>query len=173
MSATTYHDKKGKFCDPDSAHLVTKGGDRYKVVRQHRRVGGSKKSSQRETVDPFRRVEFAKQRAAMLGKLAGPGWVNLSEGIAAYNRGSRAISRQISRELGHNVDAVGATPVPRPKDWGSKSYQKALRHGQGLLKYAKTRGIDYTVDDLADSIREYTKASKKMAMSVAQELMGG
>lgn len=36
---TTYHSKTGKFCCADSAHTVVKSGARFKVVRQHRRVG--------------------------------------------------------------------------------------------------------------------------------------
>lgn len=38
MMATTYHGKNGKFCKADSAKTVVKGGERFKVVRQHRRV---------------------------------------------------------------------------------------------------------------------------------------
>lgn len=34
----SYHDKRGKFCPPDRANLVIKGGSRYRVVRQHRLV---------------------------------------------------------------------------------------------------------------------------------------
>jgi len=35
----SYHDKSGKFCPPNRAHTKSDGGDQYRVVRQHRRIG--------------------------------------------------------------------------------------------------------------------------------------
>lgn len=34
----THHGTAGKFCSPGSAVTVTKDGERYKIVRQHRRM---------------------------------------------------------------------------------------------------------------------------------------
>lgn len=36
--AKTHHAANGQFCAPDYAKVVIKNGERFKVVRQHRRV---------------------------------------------------------------------------------------------------------------------------------------
>jgi len=38
LDEATYHSKSGKFTNPKAAHTVTKGGERFKVVRQLRRM---------------------------------------------------------------------------------------------------------------------------------------
>jgi len=38
MAKITYHSRSGRFCKSDSAAKVVKGGEQFKVVRQHRRV---------------------------------------------------------------------------------------------------------------------------------------
>jgi hypothetical protein len=74
----SYHDKKGKFSSATGAHSVSKNGERFKVVRQHRRIGPSKRKSKREAVeDAVRRSTVARQRAALTGALTGPGWINV------------------------------------------------------------------------------------------------
>ena len=79
----SYHGKDGKFSSATSAHTVSKGGERFKVVRQHRRIGPSKKAkSARQTAeDAVRRATIARQKAALVGALTGPGWVNLHEAM--------------------------------------------------------------------------------------------
>lgn len=72
--ATTYHGGKGKFCAKDSAKIVTKDGERYKVVRQHRRMKSGKVP--REVAERvLRRVEVAKSRSAHLGSLLTQNWI--------------------------------------------------------------------------------------------------
>jgi hypothetical protein len=34
----SYHSKRGNFCSKASAHSVSKDGERFKVVRQYRRI---------------------------------------------------------------------------------------------------------------------------------------
>jgi hypothetical protein len=84
----SYHGKDGKFSSAASAHTVSKGGERFKVVRQHRRIGPSKKAkSARQTAeDAIRRTTLARQKAALLGALSGPGWVNLHEALEAVGK---------------------------------------------------------------------------------------
>jgi len=72
----SYHAKDGKFSSAVSAHSVSKGGERFKVVRQHRRIGPSKKRSKRRAAeDAVARSNLARQRAALTGALSGPGWI--------------------------------------------------------------------------------------------------
>lgn len=40
----TYHSSKGKFCRKGDACTVTKDGERYKIVIQHRRIGGKSRT---------------------------------------------------------------------------------------------------------------------------------
>ena len=53
-------------------------------------------------------------------------------GVAHEHRTAVAFRHQFDRELyqrdhsRHNPDAVPARPTPRPPDWGSKAYQRAL-----------------------------------------------
>lgn len=42
--AHTYHASNGRFCPPDTAKTVIKDGERFKVVRQHRRLKPSKRA---------------------------------------------------------------------------------------------------------------------------------
>jgi hypothetical protein len=76
----SYHDKKGKFSSASSAHSVSKGGHRYKVVRQHRRIGPSKRKSPRQVAeDAIRQANVARQKAALTGALTGPGWISVKQ----------------------------------------------------------------------------------------------
>lgn len=65
---TTYHAKTGKFCNADAAHTVVKGGERYKVVRQHRRVNIPK-----PVIDPAVEQELPSSK-----------WIPLAEVLAKY-----------------------------------------------------------------------------------------
>lgn len=67
--AQTFHGKNGKFCRSDSANTVVKDGERYKVVRQHRKIKQRPKSSA-EALDHLDRV---KGRVAMVSEMITPG----------------------------------------------------------------------------------------------------
>jgi len=45
--AKTYHSMNGRFCPPDAAKTVIKDGERFKVVRQHRRLKSKKEALER------------------------------------------------------------------------------------------------------------------------------
>lgn len=90
----TYHDKRGKFCPPESASLVNKGGDRFKVVRQHRRI--RKKRNPRDVAeDLVQQSNRRLQRLAMLGALTAPGFVNLSDVLGESSYGHQFRWRKI------------------------------------------------------------------------------
>lgn len=74
----THHGKGGKFCSPGAATTVTKDGERYKVVRQHRRMKSMMRSGVEEVHE---RGMLALARASMHG------WTNvgdLIEGKLSY-----------------------------------------------------------------------------------------
>lgn len=74
----THHGKGGKFCSPGSAMTVTKDGERYKVVRQHRRI---KPRISAESEEMRTRGALALARASMRG------WTSVSdlfEGTLSY-----------------------------------------------------------------------------------------
>ena len=64
-------------------------------------------------------------------------------GVAAYWRGSRAISEQFAREAyqagrsGYNPDAIKPQPTPRPVDWGEKTAARALDLARRRIAAAK------------------------------------
>lgn len=89
MAKSTYHSRNGRFSSSSSAHSVTKEGERYKVVRQHRRIGPLKKGkSPRQTAEEaVHRANIARQKAALTGALAGPGWINVKQVFEAATGG--------------------------------------------------------------------------------------
>lgn len=60
---TTHHNEKGKFCSAGVAVTVTKNGERYKVVRQHRKMKPAKEKNRRVQVS----VESARARSRKRG----------------------------------------------------------------------------------------------------------
>jgi hypothetical protein len=96
-------------------------------------------------------------------------------GVAAYNRGSAAISRSLGFDID---DRPKPKSQPRPKDWGSKAMAKATKALDFIRRSAKKRGktlkdeYGNDVKDLAFDILDWsTGVSKKMAMEVAQKAL--
>jgi hypothetical protein len=81
--ATTYHAKGGRFCKADSAKIVSRGGEKFKVVRQHHRVDDSgkivRKGRKGKAEEAIRRSNAARQRMALAGDLSAPGFLSVSE----------------------------------------------------------------------------------------------
>ena len=76
----TFHAKNGRFTSRRSAHTVTRGGERFKMVRQLRRIGGKKppEPEPEASDDVVDSVEEAKVKEAMAVFLsASPGWTPL------------------------------------------------------------------------------------------------
>lgn len=91
-------------------------------------------------------------------------------GVAAYNRGSLAISRGMCAEYGCRgcVRCSDHTPTPRPPGWGDKIKAKARTRAAGLLRYMLERGHEITRAELADMIRQDVGCGKKTAMKAAE-----
>lgn len=92
MSHHTYHRKDGKFTNKKAAHTVTKDGERFKVVRQYRRIKGGRgekvSDHQRKMVSHEKVVEAierAKTRVAAVRRLLGREYVPVVEAIEALS----------------------------------------------------------------------------------------
>jgi len=59
MGKKTYHSKIGRFCSADSASLVVKDGQKFKVVRQHRRFGAKPSEEQQKTLPSARWIPIS------------------------------------------------------------------------------------------------------------------
>lgn len=80
IARTTYHGRDGKFSSPLAAVMASRNGERLKVVRQLRRLHRQKKVSARDrAVETVLRANLGKAKAAMLGELSAPGFVNVGE----------------------------------------------------------------------------------------------
>ena len=66
--STTYHGKKGRFCGSGAASSVTKNGERYKVVRQHRRM---KPKSPGKSMAKRSKKEMAKETVSHMATTRG------------------------------------------------------------------------------------------------------
>lgn len=85
----TYHGRNGRFTSANSAHTVTKNGERFKMVRQLRRIGG--RPSVEPESDVIDNVEDAKAKEEMAMFLSSsPGWTPLCDVLdAAFDRGEK------------------------------------------------------------------------------------
>jgi hypothetical protein len=87
-------------------------------------------------------------------------------GVAAYRRGSSAISRGICAEYG----CIGCqecrpyVPQPRPAGWGNKAAERANKAAAGLLRFCDARPGE---DALADMVQVATGVGRKTATAAA------
>lgn len=76
----SFHDKNGRFTTADQAHIVVKGGERYKVVRQLRRMKKIvRKPPAERATEAIAKSRRELQRFALMGALSAPGFVNVHE----------------------------------------------------------------------------------------------
>lgn len=98
-------------------------------------------------------------------------------GVAAYNRGSRVISRQAERDLyraglGPDPDRLPAKPTPRPSDWGAKALARAVelvrRQLRGAARMANAQGQAVDVAALLDYLPEYLQGQHGVSIDTAR-----
>lgn len=70
IEGTTYHSQKGNFCSKADARTVTKNGERFKIVVQHRRIGGKKSKA-------LENAARGRQRAAEASDRSGERWLQV------------------------------------------------------------------------------------------------
>ena len=76
----TYHGKSGRFTSQRSAYTVTKAGERFKMVRQLRRIGGKPEPVEEPEEAVVDNVEEAKVKEALSTFLStSPGWTPLHD----------------------------------------------------------------------------------------------
>jgi hypothetical protein len=110
----TFHGKSGRFTSQQSAHTVTKAGERFKMVRQLRRIGG-KAPAPEPTSDVVDTVEEAKVKEAMASFLgASPGWTQFHDimGVAfgepaVEGKSKRKKKKSKKRNPNANADVEG------------------------------------------------------------------
>lgn len=90
-------------------------------------------------------------------------------GIAAYNRGSRSIARGLCYEYGcYGCSACREyAPTPRPPGWGGKVKVRAAKVAHRILRYMRLRGHQITPVELADMVRQETRAGAKAAQEAS------
>ncbi len=97
-------------------------------------------------------------------------------GVAAYNRGSLLISRQMCAEYGcHGCSSCTEyKPTPRPPDWGDKTRAKALKKARMLLRGFARRGKPVPLlADLADMVEFDSRFTRTTAEYAASEALTG
>jgi hypothetical protein len=151
MSRTTFHGKSGRFTSPRSAHTVTKGGERFKMVRQLRRIGGKAPAPEPEA-DVADTVEAAKAKEEMaMFVAASPGWIPLHDVMGA------AFGEDLDEwALAHGKTAYNVPPpfiAARVLKITASKVKKALAQKRYI---ASGRGRAWTMrytDDLSPGIR--------------------
>ena len=81
VARTTYHGRDGRFSSPMSAVFASRDGERLKVVRQLRRLTRRKVASspRDKAMETVLRANLGKAKAALLGELSAPGFINVGE----------------------------------------------------------------------------------------------
>ena len=95
-------------------------------------------------------------------------------GIAAYNRGSLAISREFCVAAGCRgcVRCAEHKPTPRPPEWGNKARARAAERARRLIVCGAKAGLRrLTVDMLAAILQERERVGEATALSVAAEAL--
>lgn len=83
-------------------------------------------------------------------------------GIAAYNRGSRAISESI-----YGPPRPLPSPKPRSADWGEKTRLAAEEKARRLVKSNRRYGLTITPDIIAGAVQLGVKCCDAVAMAAA------
>ena len=118
---TSYHGKNGKFCKKASANTVTKGGERFKVVRQYRRIKGASGEErvgrhQRKVPSHEKVVSIAKRKVEATRSLMGRKFVSLSEMRLSKEQGKEAREQgkahftALSKKVGGGQPSIGVNP---------------------------------------------------------------
>lgn len=91
-------------------------------------------------------------------------------GAAAYNRGSRAISRQIAADFGLR-EPEEHRPSPRPAGWGDKAKAKALARARSILASSLRLGRVLDLEMLAGTVQMATRVGAAAALEAARRAM--
>lgn len=93
-------------------------------------------------------------------------------GVAAYQRGSRAISAQFCRDRrcpGCVRCSDGAKSEPRPDGWGDEAYQRAFRMARGIVTaYRRYPGLTFDSQAIQGAIQERARVGAATAARALQ-----
>lgn len=91
-------------------------------------------------------------------------------GIAAYNRGSLAVSRQLCMESGCRgcVRCSERKPAPRPPTWGEKALARAIDRARRIVRGCDRYGWPRpSADVLAAAVQERERVGAATARAAA------
>lgn len=117
----SYHDKKGRFCPPSRAHMMSKDGQHFRVVRSHRRIDpktGKEIRMKKGTPLTLAHVELAKSRAATALAISEGNLLSIEDilewskesGVAATFKHKTAKGRGKPRERGRGYGKLISPP---------------------------------------------------------------
>lgn len=92
-------------------------------------------------------------------------------GIAAYNRGSLGISRQLCAEYDCRgcVRCSEYKSTPRPATWGDKALARATERARRIVSGCERYGLPRpTVDVLAGAVQERERVGDETARKAAE-----
>jgi len=92
-------------------------------------------------------------------------------GGAAYNRGSRAITRGACAANGCRgcwACWEKPAPTPRPPGWGSATAARAAKAAERLVAYFKCRDTALTIEDLTWMVQDRAKCGMATARTAAE-----
>lgn len=171
----TYHGRNGRFTSAGSAHTVTKDGERFRMVRQLRRIGGKPEAPQEPEDDVLDTVEEAKAKQMMASFVtAAPGWKLLDDVVdAAFGDGVVVEGGAGPRKVawGKTADGVKVVLWDDGSITGAMGYElKGFRMvrprtKRGVAVQAGTMFLDdlslYDLSELGDAYKAYRWAAEK------------
>lgn len=141
----SHHDKKGRFTSPDRAHTVSKEGERYKVVRQLRRMKPKKRPARERATEAIMRERRQLQRFALIGALSGPGWVNLHEAFGDLEEAKeKPLSDREKKELPKansflmDWEADGGTIPPKLDRYMNAGHKLLPSEAREIIEFFRT-----------------------------------
>lgn len=97
-------------------------------------------------------------------------------GIAAYNRGSLGISRQLCAEYGCRgcVRCSKHKPTPRPATWGDKALARATERARRIVAGCERYGLPQpSAEVLAGAVQERERVGAETAARAAEAALTG
>ncbi len=153
----TYHASNGKFCPKKDACSMSKDGERYKVIKQYKRVTrgtagdvqlhGRRRKRSRQA-EAMRRSNLGKMKMAVSGELSAPGFVTMGS-VLGENENGMEVEMDDTKLIAAAKAVVKADPKSRfsptsvrrhiAKELGIE-YVKLVAKGGG--RYSEMREVD-------------------------------
>lgn len=171
----SYHSKNGKFTTKAAAHTVSKGGERFKVVRQYRRIkgGGEQVATHQRKTQSHEKVveaiELAKARTAAVRGLLGRDHVPVVEAIEALSEKETKFDKLVKKLAAKGADDPKALAayIGRKK-LGKEAFQAKAAAGRKKAMGEATDQVMLLKDAVGRMIGVYDSDHQAL---LAKELM--